>query len=556
VRWLGEALRQADRASTAAETRRAPLVVFLVAVGVWWLQAIVLPLTGGRDFGTYLGAYVELFQSDPIDLGYVLGRTPVAPLVVGGLLDPLGGVLAEPGMSILYAASITAWFLVARSFSGRAALLVTIVLLLYPSYGILFHEIASDSVFAVAFALWSLLVVRVVLAPSVAGFALVGVGVALLVLVRPGNQALLVLGFVPLVLVLPWRIRVASVAAFLAAATCLLGAWTVHNGVRFGDYTVARGGNSRLPFERAFLFDRIVRPENGPSSRKLAEAVESELLPEEPYRSYAVGLDDFFSDPSPRMKDDLGALANRLDGWKSDERLLREVGIEAVRAHPGTYAWGVSTTVWHLLRWPILRPEPSGGSDSTAGTAPGAADTIVVNGRRLPRPSEGERIPSPHFAGPTSPDGSIYAVWTSPSEHHLVFVHPGDEDRYAALHRRIDELVGNMPDRAGRPSVERYLNLASRGFPPPILFLVLGVLGLVLRRPANALAMSTPAIAAFIVVVLSALAITAIPHYSVPVAPAFLLLAAGSLLASGGSNTTQVLSGRGANGVAADELEP
>ena len=537
MRWLGEALRQADRASTAAETRRAPLVVFLVAVGVWWLQAIVLPLAGGRDFGTYLGAYVELFQSDPIDLGYVLGRTPVAPLVVGGLISPLGGALAEPGMSILYAASITAWFLVARSFGGRAALLVTIVLLLYPSYGILFHEIASDSIFAVAFALWSLLVVRVVLAPTVTGFALVGAGVALLVLVRPGNQALLVLGLIPLVLGLRWRARVASVVVCLAAATCLLGLWTVHNGVRFGDYTVARGGNSRLPFERAFLFDRIVRPENGPSSRRLAEAVDSVLLPEEPYRSYGVGLDDLFSNPSPRMKDDLGALANQLDGWKSDERLLREVGIEAVRAHPGTYARGVSTTIYRLLRWPILRPQQSDGSGSTEGTS-GAADTIVVDGRRLPRPSEGERIPSPHFAGPTSPDGSIYAVWTSPSEHHLVFAHPGDKERYAALHRRIAELMGNLPDRVGRPSAERYLNLASRGFPPAILFLVLGVLGLVLRRPANALALSTPAVAGFIVVVLSALAITAIPYYSVPVAPAFLLLAAGSLLASRRSDTT------------------
>ncbi|HEU0246531.1 MAG TPA: glycosyltransferase family 39 protein, partial [Gaiellaceae bacterium] len=273
MRWLGEALRQADRASTAAETRRAPLVVLLVAVGVWWLQARVLPLTGGRDFGTYLGAYVELFQSDPIDLGYVLGRTPVAPLVVGALLDPLGGALAEPGVSLLYAASITAWFLAARSFGGRAALLTVAVLLLYPSYGILFHEISSDTAFAVAFAGWSLLLVRVLLDPTPAGFALVGAGVALLVLVRPGNQALLVLAALPLLVAMSWRARVASAAAFVACAVGLLALWTVHNGVRFGDYTIARGGNSRLPFERVFLTERIVRPENGPASRRLGEAV-------------------------------------------------------------------------------------------------------------------------------------------------------------------------------------------------------------------------------------------------------------------------------------------
>ena len=256
----------------------------------------------------------------------------------------------------------------------------------------------------------------------------------------------------------------------------------MHNGVRFGDYTVARGGNSRLPFERAFLFDRIVRPENGPASRRLAHAVETQLLPEEPYRSYGIHLDDFFSDPSPRMKDDLGALANQLDGWHSDERLLRKAGVEAVRTHPGTYARGVTRTVWRLLRWPILRPEPSTESETSDGTAPGAGDTIVVDGRRLPRPSEGQRIPASHFAGPTSPDGSIYAVWTSPNEYHLVFVHAGDEERYDALHRRIDELAADMPDRAGSATVVRTLNLASRGFPPPAVFLVLGIVGLALQE--------------------------------------------------------------------------
>jgi hypothetical protein len=539
VRWLGEARRQADRAAIAAESRWAPPAVFLVSVVFWWLEAVAMPLIAGRDFGTYLGAYVELFQSDPVDLGYVLGRTPIAPLVVGALLDPFGGALAELGVSALYGAAVTAWFLAARTFGGRAALAVAVALLLYPSYAILFHELASDVVFAVAFALWSLLAVRVLVSPSPWRFALLGVGVALLVLVRPGNQALLALALLPLALSLPWRTRVASAASFAAAAVCLLGLWTVHNGVRFGDYTVARGGNSRLPFERAFLFDRIVRPDNGQASRRLAQAVETELLPVEPYRSYGIGLDDFFSDPSPRMKDDLGALANQLDGWQSDERLLREVGIEAVRTHPSTYSRGVARTVWRLLRWPILRPQPSTAADTADGAAADPADTIVVDGRRLPRPTEGQRIPASHFAAPTTPDGSIYAVWTSPNDYHLVFVHAGDEERYDALRRRIDGLASDVPERAGSATGVRYLNLASRGFPPPILFLLLGVIGLVVRRPENALALSTPAIAAVVVIVLNALAIEAIPYYSVPAAPAFVLLAAGWLATPGSEDRTR-----------------
>lgn len=535
VRWLRGAGRLIDRLAEAAETRIGVVVVFAAALAVWWVQAYAMPLSGGRDFGTYIGAYVELFQSDPIDLGYVLGRTPVAPLVVGALLDAAGGALAEPAVSLLYAASVTTWFLAARRFGGRAGLLAAVVLVAYPSYGILFHELSSDTVFAVAFAGWSLLVVRVLLRPTTAGFALVGAGVAVLVLVRPGNQALLVLAALPLLLPLSWRARVAAAAAFIVCAVGLLGVWTVHNGARFGDYTVARGGNSRLPFERAFLTERIVRPENGPASRRLADAVERELLSEEPYRSYGIGLQDFFADPSPRMKEDLGALAIRLDGWESDERLLRDVGIEAVRTHPEPYVRGVSTTVWNLLRLSVFRPlETEGDSarkaptDSAGQNEPG--DIIVVGGKSLPRPTEGERIPAPHEGGPTTPDRSIYTVWTSPTEHHLVFVNEGDEERHAALHRRISELATNLPTRDGNRTGALRLNQSSRWFPPPVLWLALGLVVLAIRRPAGALALATPAIGAFIVIVVSALAIAAIPHYSVPVTPAFLLLAAGALI--------------------------
>lgn len=544
MRGLARGSRLLGRAAAAAEACWAAPAVFVASAGVWWLQAIALPLAGGRDFGTYLGAYVELFQADPIDLGYVLGRTPVAPLVVGALLDPVGGALAEPATSLLYAASVTAWFLAARTLGGAAALATAAVLLLYPGYGILFHELSSDSVLAVAFAGWALLVVRMLRAPSPARFALAGAGVALLVLVRPGNQALLVLAALPLALPLSWRRRLASSFAFLAAAGVLLGAWTVHNGLRFGDYTVARGGNSRLPFERAFLTDRIVSPENGPASRRLAAAVERELLPQEPYRSYGIGLDDFFSDPSPRFIVALTALANRRWGWGNDARILRDVGLEAVRAHPGTYVRGVAGTVWDLLHQAVFRPPAeaggAGGGSAGSGVAEGSGgtgaqeDTLVVRGRRLPRPSEGERIPAPHQGGPTTPDGSIVTVWTSATEHHLVFRRPGDEQRYEALHRRMDDLWSALPDRSGNAWLALRLNQASRWFPPPALWLALGVLGLAFRRPRGALALATPALAALVVVVLNALAIPSVPHYAVPVAPAFLLLAAGALLGSRG----------------------
>jgi hypothetical protein len=537
VPWRLRAELLTGRVTAFGESRAGPYVVSAVALAVWWVQALVIPLAPGRDFGTYAGAYVELFQRHPIDLGYVLGRTPLAPLVVGVLLDPLHGMLAEAGVSLLYAGSVLAWFLAARRFGGAAALAAVVVLLLYPSYGILFHELSSDAVFATAYAGWSYLTVCTVLRPSTARFALVGLGVGVLVLVRPGNQALVVLALVPFLVALPWRARVAGSLALFAAAAAVLGILTVHNGVRFGDYTVARGGNSRLPFERVYLTDRIVRPDNGPASRRLAEAARRELLPVEPYRSYGIGLRDLFSDPSPRMKDDLGWLANQLDGWKSDERLLRDAGIEAVRTHPGTYSRGVATSVLNQLHRSVFRSlstssSGSSGPSSAGGSSSGDedADTVVINGRRLPRPSEGERIPAPHEGGPTTPDGSIYTVWTSPTEHHLVFVHPGDRARYDRLHERIDELQRAFPDRGGNDELALRFNQLSRWFPPPLLWIVVALVALIVRRPANVVALATPASAAFLVILLNALAIAGVPEYAVAVAPAFLLLVAGGLL--------------------------
>jgi len=528
VRPLGEAcLRLVRRAVAVAEARQGATAVFVVALVAWWLEALVIPLGAGRDLGTYLGAYIQLFQAHPIDLGFVLGRTPISSLVVGGLLQFAGGALAEVAVSLLYAGSILAWFLAARLFGGKAALLTVVALILYPGYGILFHELSSDAVFAAAFAGWSWLVVRTMLSPTARGFALVGAGVGILVLIRPGNQVLLVLALVPLLVCATWRARLVSAAAFIVPAVVLIAGWAVHNGIRYDNYTIARGGNATVPFYRAFVTDRIVRPSNGPASRELTRAVERDLLPKEPYRSYGITLDDFFHRASPRMQVDLLALSDRLKGWHSNYRWLREVGVEAVRTHPASYTRGVVHSTWGMLTLGLYRSEVSSPSPSE-GTTVGSGSTGT---KTLPEPTEGEPIPSAHEGGVSTPDNSIYTVWTSPTEHHLVFVHPGARGRYDALHRRMDDLAANLPDRSGSPSLAHRLNQSSRWLVPPVLWLVVGLAALAFRRPRNALALIVPTVAGLLVIVLTALGLPAEPHYSVPVAPAFILLTGAALFA-------------------------
>ena len=94
---------------------------------------------------------------------------------------------------------------------------------------------------------------------------------------------------------------------------------------------------------------------------------------------------------------------------------------------------------------------------------------------------------------------------------------------------RMDELRATVRDGAGNDTLALRLNQASRWFPPPVLWLVLGIIGLAIRRPVGVLALVTPAVAALLVIVLDALAIPSVPHYAVPAAPAFVLLAAGAL---------------------------
>ena len=254
------------------------LVLLGVALVVWILQSVAWPVVAGRDLGTYLRYYAQMWDWHAVFPQAMLGRTPVAPLVAGLTLE-VGGLAVEVLMALLFVGSVLSWMLAATAFGRRAAALVAAILLLYPGYGALFHQFSSDALSAAGIALWALAAVRVSLRPSALRFTLLAVGVVVLVLIRPGNQVLLVFGFTPLILGGAWRVRLARSAAFLGAAIALLAAWAGLNAARYDDFAVARGTNIALPFFRAFVEDRIVAPENGPASRRLARAVERRLLP-------------------------------------------------------------------------------------------------------------------------------------------------------------------------------------------------------------------------------------------------------------------------------------
>ena len=499
-------------------------MLFFAGLAVYVVRAVAWPLIGGRDLDEYLYGYIQFLDWHPLLPWSMLFRTPVTPIVTGLSLDVAGGVFAEPLMALLFAGSVVAWSAAARTFGPRASILVAVALLVYPAYGLMFHELSSEPLFAAAFAGWALVVTRAATRPSLARFVYAGLGVALLALIRPGNAVLVVFALFAFLVPGAWRRRTVWAGAFVAAAVLPLAAWAALNGVRFGDYTLARGGNAVIPFYRAFITDRIVSPDNGPASRRLARAIREHLLTRDPYKGYGVTLREVFSSGSFRIHEDLYLLSDQVFGWNSAYSIERKAGIEAVRAHPGKYASGVLETVWQQLSKSFFRSAP------TASASHSPNQTVSVKGERLPAPTEGEPIPAGQNVWISRPDNSIRDVWTSPTHHHFVFLKPRQKPRFEHIERERNSLFANLPDRTGNAELALRLNQASRWYPRLILWIALGLVALALRRPRGARTLLALALAALVVIVFNALGLFADPRFALPVAPAFVLLGIGALV--------------------------
>ena len=76
-------------------TRRAALALFVVALGVFWFQALGWPMAKGRDTWDYLVYYLQLFDSKPPLSQVQLFRAPLTPFVVGLPMDIGGSILLE-----------------------------------------------------------------------------------------------------------------------------------------------------------------------------------------------------------------------------------------------------------------------------------------------------------------------------------------------------------------------------------------------------------------------------------------------------------------------------
>jgi len=552
-------------------SRGSAAALFALALAVFALQSVFLPAYPGRDMARYLQTFFQLGYHVPVYPAVLNTRGPLSALGVGLPLE-IGGWAAEVWLAVLYALSIVAWGRVALTFGSRAAILTSAILLVYPSYGILFHQLASDSLFASVFAGWALLLSRGIKHPSIRAFVLVGLGIGVLVLVRPANQVLLVMALLPLVLPVPWRDRLAWVAASFIPAVVVSQAWKAVAELRYGDavalkpstgllalavviaplllpspwrvragalaallvvaalavkglpgespaqytHSVIRNESNQFLY-RSFELDRIMAPENGPASRRVATIVRRELLGREPYRSYGIDVHEFFASGSDRVFGDLTGVAPAAD--------LAAATREAIRRHPRTFVSSIGHTLWdQLANRSVFAPE------EVAPTPPSQPE-IAAGGQQLPQPTEGQPIPSSRI-GPLlwTPGGQAYEVWTSATEHHFVFTNPNDKRRYDKLGNDVERLSVRIPTRDAVQGVIHRANQVSHRFPAPAVWLLLGVVGLAFRRPRGALVAIAPAVAGLVVIGATALVAPAVAEYAAPVSPAFILFAAAGVL--------------------------
>ena len=76
------------------------------ALVVWAVQALGWPTAPGRDLESYVAVYADFWSADAVFPWEMLSRTPVAPLVVGAILDLGSPLVVEAFAALLFAGSV------------------------------------------------------------------------------------------------------------------------------------------------------------------------------------------------------------------------------------------------------------------------------------------------------------------------------------------------------------------------------------------------------------------------------------------------------------------
>ena len=360
-----------------------------------------------------------------------------------------GPLAAEVAMALLYALSSSAGGASARRLGSAVGIaLARAPARVTRATSLLFHRLASDALFAAAFALAALLTARLVESPT-SGREPRRSGSARAARPHPAGEPD------------SRRARAAASCSVRRRGGCDSGRLAVarrrrgraarssgRRTTRCGPTTsrsFAAAGQA-VPLYRAFVVDGIVAPDNGEASRELARAVARDLLPREPYRSYGIDLDDVLRS------------RQRAHARGPDRPLRPDVGLgrrlrapRARRPGGGSRASGRlrARRRARLLAPPLVAGLPPGRRER------GRRDGTTARGvGQLPEPTEGQPIPSASVSAssrrPTA--ASARSGRRRPSTRSSPTI-PSDAAHLDRLNRRVDELFARvLRPRAAAPS--------------------------------------------------------------------------------------------------------
>jgi hypothetical protein len=315
-----------------------------------------------------------------------------------------------------------------------------------------------------------------------------------------------------------WRRRVGWTAACLAGAVAILGAWALHNGVRYDDATVARGGRAWVPFLRVWLADDTISPENGDASRRLAELIENEVLTEDPHARLRVPLDAYLANGSNYETVRLIALSDNVLGRGENYGVIFDSALEAIREHPGTYLRGVGNAFWDFLTQEPLR-EDVAPREQTAPETP--SRTFEADGVALPNPEAYVLVEGVPYGFVWC--ASDYLDSCTLDRPELVWDDEEQQRRYRELVAQIRSWDAELPEREGVDAVTEILNRITPRFPRPPFWIALGVIGLAVRRPRGWPTILVLWACAAAVLLIHAASQGVTPEFALPLYPLFIV---------------------------------
>ncbi len=290
---------------------------------------------------TYHAYFRDMFNINPEVPLVMLFRTPLTPIFYGISFDLFGKEGIPVILALLYAGTAATIFYVMLNLGRFAAWMTVLLLAANMWYFRCFNSVGSETMQTVLVCVWFAMAFFAMKSRRVIPWVMLAVVVVLLVLNRPGNQTFALSFLLPFfVFSAGWRRRVVLAVVFLAVYLAGHLGYASLNAARYGYFAIAKLGNAHMPFYRLFVQERLIRPENGPASRRLADFVSEKILTIPVFQEHEITEETFFRYSSQRMFNALLAALQaeaREDGEFSlnqDYVILRKAAVEALLADP------------------------------------------------------------------------------------------------------------------------------------------------------------------------------------------------------------------------------